>query len=335
MIFDFETALKNTPLCKEPCDAVKFCYQAAYGPHHLLGEDAESHFNKEYESVLASDGQLTEQLSEEYFRINIAVWKHECLPRKWLFNMFYMSAGQSEKTDIKPFFEIMKKLASDGELPFDEKALNEYLKTYDGGAVSHSEAVRKKASYRVVHKKYARLIPLLEALNKCKVMAIDGRAAAGKSTLAKTLSDVTGASVIHMDDFFLPPHLRSEERLSEAGGNIDYDRFSKEVLPSLKDGKAFFYTRFDCATMSMGEKIRIKEAGHYIVEGSYSHHPLFENYADVLVFCDVSPKEQLSRIANRNGKEMLEVFKKKWIPMEEVYFKAFAIKEKADIVTCM
>ncbi len=339
MGFDFKTALKNTPLCHEPCDAVKFCYQAAYGAEHLLDDKlcARAYFDKEYESISVCDGPLTEQLSEEYFRVNLAVWKNKGLPSEWLFNMFYLSAKESAKTDIKPFLEIMQGLASDGGLPFDKKALDDYLHTYDGKAVHHSEMCRKKAcpAYRVVHKKYVKLIPLVEALGECSVMAIDGRAAAGKSTLSRALSDITGASVIHMDDFFLPPHLRTEERLSQPGGNIDYGRFIEEVLPHLKEKKEFCYNKFDCGKMAIDGENCVKESRCYIVEGSCSHHPLFENYADVLVFCDVLPDIQLSRIENRNGKEMLEVFAKKWIPMEEAYFKAFAIKENADIVTCL
>ena len=60
------------------------------------------------------------------------------------------------------------------------------------------------------------------------VIAIDGRAASGKSTLAEQLSTLLEADVIHMDDFFLQPYQRTPERLAEIGGNVDYERFAKE-----------------------------------------------------------------------------------------------------------
>ncbi|MBS7324987.1 MAG: (d)CMP kinase, partial [Angelakisella sp.] len=41
--------------------------------------------------------------------------------------------------------------------------------------------------------------------NDISVIALDGRAAAGKSTLAAALAETLQAAVIHMDDFFLPP----------------------------------------------------------------------------------------------------------------------------------
>lgn len=75
------------------------------------------------------------------------------------------------------------------------------------------------------------------------------------------------------------------------------------------------------------------KAGRYrIVEGSYSHHPHFGAYADLRVFVDVASDEQLRRIELRNGREMLEMFRNRWIPMEEAYFDAYGIYEKADII---
>ncbi|MBS6367782.1 MAG: hypothetical protein KH420_10635, partial [Clostridiales bacterium] len=64
-------------------------------------------------------------------------------------------------------------------------------------------------------------------------LAIDGRAAAGKTTLACQLQQHFGAAVIHMDDFFLPAELRTASRLQTPGGNVHYERFLQEVAPAL------------------------------------------------------------------------------------------------------
>ena len=75
------------------------------------------------------------------------------------------------------------------------------------------------------------------------------------------------------------------------------------------------------------------EAGEWrIVEGSYSMHPAFGEYADIAIFCDVKPDEQMCRIEKRNGTRMAEMFRTRWIPLEESYFSTFAIKEKAAYV---
>lgn len=84
------------------------------------------------------------------------------------------------------------------------------------------------------------------------VIAIDGRAASGKTTLAAALAAETGGAVVHMDDFFLPAELRTPQRLAAPGGNVHAERFAEEVLPFLRQGRPFCYRRFDCRVMDYG-----------------------------------------------------------------------------------
>ena len=164
------------------------------------------------------------------------------------------------------------------------------------------------------------------------VIAIDGRAAAGKTTLADGLQEILRASVIHMDDFFLPMELRSEERFLEPGGNVHYERFKEEVLPYLKENRPFSYRIFDCSRMDFHGEAMVEAGEWRIVEGSYSLHPEFGRYADLTIFCEVEPEKQMSRIEKRNGTRMAEMFRTRWIPLEEAYFDAYSIKEKTDYV---
>ena len=48
--------------------------------------------------------------------------------------------------------------------------------------------------------------------DKPLLVAIDGRCASGKSTLAKDLQKQLDCNVIHMDDFYLQPHQRTTKR---------------------------------------------------------------------------------------------------------------------------
>lgn len=164
------------------------------------------------------------------------------------------------------------------------------------------------------------------------VIAIDGRCASGKTTFAGVLADKMGAGIIHMDDFFLPISLRTDQRLSEPGGNVHYERFCEEVLPYIKKPDGFTYRRFDCSRMELSGERAVAASGVRVVEGAYSFHPAFGNYADVRIFLDVAKDEQARRIAHRNGAEALEVFKQRWIPMEESYFAAFDIMRQSDFV---
>ena len=189
-------------------------------------------------------------------------------------------------------------------------------------------------SQECIPKKIADREELLAELRKLpgaeRIIAIDGRCAAGKTTLAAWLSEKLGGDVIHMDDFFLPPMLRTKERSAEAGGNVHYERFISEVLPQLKERKSFSYQRFDCSKMELGNQVPVKNKGIVLVEGAYSCHPVFGDYMDRKVFLDIDRNTQEERILFRNGKERLQDFKEKWIPMEEAYFAAFSIEEHAD-----
>lgn len=164
------------------------------------------------------------------------------------------------------------------------------------------------------------------------IISIDGRAAAGKTSLAEKLSGVFDAPVIHIDDFFLPMELRSEERLKEPGGNVHYERFKDEVIDKLCLGREFSYQRFECRTKSLSDFVKIPCSPVFIVEGSYSHHPYFGDYADLRIFKDIDKETQWQRILKRNGLPWADDFKNKWIPMEEEYFSFFDIRSKADIV---
>ena len=103
-------------------------------------------------------------------------------------------------------------------------------------------------------------------------------------------------------------------------------------MPHLASDAAFAYRVFDCSQMDFGGLREIAAAPIRIVEGSYAHHPALGDYADLRVFSTVEEEEQMARILRRNGEKMAEMFRTRWIPMEEKYFYHFGIREKADIV---
>ncbi len=176
-----------------------------------------------------------------------------------------------------------------------------------------------------------RIAAIANALPHPLVIAIDGRAAAGKTTLANALSALLCAPVVQMDHFFLPAALRTETRYAEAGGNVDYARFLADVLPHLLANESFAYRPFDCKSMTLSEEIQIPAAPVRIVEGSYALHPRFGVYAQLSLFCDVDRTVQRTRILARNGASA-ETFFQRWIPLEEAYFSAYGIRESAKMV---
>lgn len=162
------------------------------------------------------------------------------------------------------------------------------------------------------------------------IIAIDGRCAAGKTTLAASLARALGCDVVQMDHFFLRPEQRTQERLETAGGNFDRERFLEEVLLPLVRGEAVSYRPFDCKTMSLGEAITLSGTDVCIVEGSYSCHPELCEHYDLRIFLTVSPEEQMRRITIRNG-DAAEIFRTRWIPLEEKYFSELDVAAKCDL----
>ena len=163
------------------------------------------------------------------------------------------------------------------------------------------------------------------------IVALDGFCTAGKTTLAASLAEHYDCCLIHMDDFFLRPEQRTPQRLAEPGGNVDYERFHQEVLIPLQEDRPFSYRPYDCSTRALSRPVTAERKKLTVIEGTYSHHPYFGNYADLKVFLTVSPEDQHQRILQRPA-FLHRRFFEEWIPMELRYFQQFAIPEKADMV---
>lgn len=321
-------------------DVLKQCFQAARGPAHILGnvEAARRYFDAEYAAVAPRPEEpLFEVISPDFMRVNLGAWKAAKLPPEWLFRIFAASARELPDAD-----EVLQKCfaAAEAELDAPRRERFAELRKNATAAPHHSPACRaaEAPAYRVVSTRFLDALPVLvkaAALPEDKgvrVIAIDGRAASGKTTLARQLALILDADVVHMDDFFLPPELRTAERYAEPGGNVHYERFMREVLPRLKEDKPFSYRVFDCSTMAYGRTAEIRSPKWRIVEGAYSMHPEFGDYAELKVFYDIAPAEQMRRIERRNGARGAQMFRERWIPLEELYIDKCAPRSRADLV---
>lgn len=164
------------------------------------------------------------------------------------------------------------------------------------------------------------------------IIGIDGMAAAGKTTLAAEIAETFHGQVVHMDDFFLPAELRTEERLGEPGGNVHYERFSAEAASGLRRRALFEYGVFDCSRMTITGKRVIDGGGPVIVEGAYSLRPEFRDLYDLKIFMKINERLQTERVIVRGGEEKAEMFRERWIPLETAYFDALGAEEAADVV---
>ncbi|GBG95914.1 uridine kinase family protein [Lactococcus termiticola] len=176
---------------------------------------------------------------------------------------------------------------------------------------------------------FQKIEALLSVASKPTILTIEGGAASGKTSLADLLKSKYGAEVIHMDDFFLRPEQRTAERLSEVGGNIDYERFKEEVVNHL--GTSFSYRPYDCVSEQLSEPRGLRQSKLIIVEGVYSMHPYFGNYSDLKIFLSCSSTEQKRRLMQRNAR-LYPRFVDEWLPMEASYFEKFKTKSMSDFI---
>ena len=316
-------------------DVLLLCFQGAYGLDGGPGEKAR--FEEKFASLPPRPQEpLFELVSPDVMRVNPGAWKAKKLPSEWLFNLSRLSRTRFSDADamFRSYLDQAENVLK-GDLRRRFTRLRE-----SSPAPQYAEAYRRKEDPDcwLVSTRFLFTLPVLVRASSLpetgtvRVIAIDGRASSGKTTLARQLAEIMEAGIIHMDDFFLPAKLRTPERYKEAGGNVHYERFIEEVLPHLKKPGKFTYRTFDCSTMGYGKHAEVKDSLWRIVEGAYSLHPEFGNYADLKVFYDISPEEQERRIIRRNGRERYRVFKNRWIPLEENYIRSCSVMNRADLV---
>ena len=319
----------------EIADAVKFLYQSVMGCEHLLENRpaALRRIREEMAEPLTGAAPVTDL--GDYIRLDLPACRGKLRPETVcaLFCRTAEAGGAGQK-------QLREALPLVYELPFDRAETAAWLQRYEAAGmppVRHSEAYRRAYAphYRVIRRTYLRLLPLLERMDRQEgrvLAALDGPCAAGKTTMAAELAAVCDCNVFHMDDFFLPPEKRTPQRLAEAGGNVDYERFLQQVLLPLSRGEPVHFAPYDCSSGGWGEERHYPVRRLNLVEGSYSLHPALRPYYDIKACMELDPQRQMDRIIKRNGPEMAERFRSVWIPLENDYFRRCRVREESDLL---
>lgn len=331
-----QTHLTKYPLM-ELADMVKLLYQNAFGPGHMVSDPSAGLQNlyEEWENIPhSSSGFFSEPIGNGLVRVYLETLKKEELPV--LNAMFCQTAGQVHGS-LEKFIRSLDILPL--YYPDAESFLSEYRKR-GYPPVSHSASYRLayRPAYRVVLQSHAVFLRLIRTLDSSLqkniplILAIDGNCASGKTTLSRLLAMYFDCNIIPMDDFFLPPALRTAERLAQPGGNVHYERFIEEVMKPLQNGSEISYRRFRCDIMDYGDAITLPPKPLTIIEGSYCMRPELRGLYHYSVFLSCSYEHQIARIRARNGEEMLKNFISRWIPLENAYFDAFQVKKSCSLV---
>ncbi len=151
--------------------------------------------------------------------------------------------------------------------------------------------------------------------NEYLAVAIDGNCCSGKTALAKILEDFFDATVIHIDDYFLPKEKYTSNLQDEIGGNIDVDRLKREVL----DNDEVVINKFDCHSQAYTHEKTVSKKGVIIFEGTFSLLETIARYIDYAVLLTISSPDQKVRLSQRENQESVADFEARWLPQERKY----------------
>ncbi len=312
-------------------DIVKLLFQRYFGPEHMIKNPASSlaRLETELENVdYDKNTPLFEDIGGDFARINLAAVKG--LISSETVNRIFVISANGERKPKEEFVKTLETLKNCSFLPFSKDEINRFIAEYISlgcPALSHSDVYREKYAphYRVAQKKYAYALPLfieIESVLKNKgavAVGIDGMAASGKTTLAKTVAEIYDCNVFHCDDYFLRPEQKTPARLAETGGNIDYERLKSEIIDNLLSNKDFEIRKYDCETETLSDIISVPKKSATVIEGVYALHPYFGDVYDIKRVLKISKDEQLARLEKRNP-ALLDRFITDWLPKEEEYF---------------
>lgn len=335
-------------------DVVKLIYQNEFGPGHFVENPKQSleRLQEEYMVQKELDGKQkssdrkstreAEKIGNGLCRFFLSGMKEEELTA---LNRVFVHSANCRKGNKSNFEKKLLAVEESFEM-FSFSFTKEEYRTYvrrqkECGypAVSHSEDYRNayQPSYRVIEEKYVPFMKVFATVEKRQqkkpnlVLGIEGNAAAGKTTLAQCLFELYDCEVIHMDEFFLPEELRIPDRMEETGGNIHYERFTSEVIEGIRSREPFEYRVFSCSEMRYTQVKKISNRKMLVIEGVYSMREDFRSVYDCKIFMKLPVILQKQRIIDRNGIEMYEVFRDKWIPMENRYFEICNPEDVCDL----
>lgn len=314
-------------------DKIKLIYQGSLGPSHYLSninkDDVIKHVTVEIRNNTKENvnENLYEFVSEKYLRINLLSLEKNNINLNSIIDSFVLSSNQSTYNEE----DLKANLANN--LPFFE------YQDYNFKPVHHSDLYNHlyNPHYLLINNQYLdlslRIKQLVNYINKKpdhSIIALEGKCASGKTTITNAIKN--DYTIIHCDDFFLKQNLKTEKRLSEIGGNIDYELLSitlKEIKKAWENKQSSITIKvFDCKEQKYYEK-EINLLSKVILEGVYSYHPYFQNLINGLAFVNLDDKTQMQRISKR---PLMYNFIHEWIPLENKYYNELDIASISDII---
>lgn len=173
---------------------------------------------------------------------------------------------------------------------------------------------------------------LIDALSDlCKqttqpIIAIDGPAGAGKTTLAHDIALALASNYsiteIHMDDLYDGWNNALTRQLTEV---------LSHVVDSHKQKKPFSLSTYNWHEGRFNPPSQIEVSDLLILEGVGSGQQAIRDSLSVLVWIDIEDLQGLKRVLARDG-EVIENQMRKWLGTQEQHFRDEGTQKAADFV---
>jgi len=154
-----------------------------------------------------------------------------------------------------------------------------------------------------------------------RVVAVDGRSGAGKTSLAGILRDELAAPVVSLEDLY--------------GGwdGLEHgiDLLISEVLEPLAAGRVALVPRYDWVAGEWAEPVALDPPEVLIVEGVGAGARRAAAYASVLVWLEATPAVRKKRALDRDG-ETFAPHWDRWAAQEDVMLAREHTPERADVL---
>jgi uridine kinase len=156
------------------------------------------------------------------------------------------------------------------------------------------------------------------------LIAIDGRAGAGKTTLAASFFEELSAdktvAVIHMDDLYDGWENALSERLTQT---------LESIVKSHQSKVAFEIDIFNWQSMSFDSKRVIHPVDILILEGVGAGQKVVRDAGATLYWLDIDAEVGIQRVLNRDGNQIATQMKQ-WQIAQEIHFLRDKTRENAE-----
>lgn len=163
-------------------------------------------------------------------------------------------------------------------------------------------------------------------VGKTHIIAIDGPAGAGKTTLAMQISQALtsqfSVEVVHMDDLYNGWDDALGENLTE---------LLSKIIEAQKNSQNYLLPHFDWVANKYANPRDLKPSQILILEGVGSARAIVRERATTTIWIEVDRTIGIERVIARDGEE-IESHMKQWLIDQEIYFTSDKTRESAQFI---